>query len=199
LQLVPHAPPAHANGVQGCVSPAPHVPPPHLPASVSVPALHDPVEHVVSAPGNPAHFDRVFPSHVSLPQIGCDGSAPHFARVPCGSPTTAVHAPSDVPMSHASQMPPHAESQHTPSTQWLAASPPSAHSSSEPHGLLSAMRGEHVPPAQYALGAQSALVTHVEGQSIAVPSHAYGAHEGRPALPFVAVTHVPRALAEAHV
>src|SRR5689334_9038922 len=57
---------------------------------------------------------------------------------------TAEHTPSLPATSHASHWPPHAELQHTPSTQ-----KPEPHSDAVLHDSPACFRGTHTPPEQY--------------------------------------------------
>ena len=65
-------------------------------------------------------------------------------RDPWGAPTTGLHVPSLPAMSHASHWPPHARSQHTPSTQML-----DVHSVPVLQDAPDAFRGTQTPPEQY--------------------------------------------------
>ncbi|MBK7395276.1 MAG: hypothetical protein IPJ34_02965 [Myxococcales bacterium] len=75
----------------------------------------------------------------------------------------AEHVPTLPVASHASQAPPHAASQQTPSTQWAL-----AHSPLAEHPAPLVFLAAHTVPAQYALATQSALLAHVVAQPLLV-------------------------------
>jgi hypothetical protein len=56
-------------------------------------------------------------THVPAQAPPAHSPGEQLVRVPCGGPTTVVHAPSSPGTSHASHCAPHALSQQTPSTQ----------------------------------------------------------------------------------
>jgi hypothetical protein len=96
------------------------------------------------------------------PQVVPAPLPPHAERAPCGMPSTAVHLPTLPPTSQAWHCPPHALSQHTPSTQL-----PEPHSALDAQGVALALvqcpgavgrlhekpvpvqaASQHVPPTQ---------------------------------------------------
>jgi hypothetical protein len=127
-QLDLQAPAAHANGTHEVLVPG--VQPP-LPSQLEAPVAVSPAQlagaHAFDAPWRNAVHLLVSdaPSHASAAHTSAPPSA-HAGRAPCGSPSTGAHLPSKPGTSQAWHWPPHAASQHTPSTQLP-----------EPHSLAS--------------------------------------------------------------
>jgi hypothetical protein len=82
-------------------------------ASVATPFAQLGARHSTSAPGY-AQAAREAPSQAP-PQA--DPAPAQAARAPCGAPATGAQVPTEPGASQASHCPPHAASQHTPSTQ----------------------------------------------------------------------------------
>jgi hypothetical protein len=86
----------------------------HLGAAVSDPLAQNSTPHVVVAPGS-TQFWPFVPSQ-KPPQAPEPG---HAGRPFRGPPGTEMQVPSDPAWSHDWHCPSQAESQHTPSTQWV--------------------------------------------------------------------------------
>jgi hypothetical protein len=92
---------------------------------------------------------------------------------------TGLQEPALPGRSHASQAPPQAVSQQTPSTHW-----PLPHWFSALHAWPGVFFASQVPEALQKLpSAHCASEVHPAGQAVPVPLHTYGPQEGAPALP----------------
>jgi hypothetical protein len=121
LHDVPHAVPAHTNGVH-CIVSAGQVPlPSQFAAEVAVPSAHEAARHAVSAPASPTQATVVTPSHAAALHTFAPTAARQEGRPFRGAPLTGVHLPGAPGRLHASHWPVQTASQQTPSTQWLAA------------------------------------------------------------------------------
>jgi hypothetical protein len=184
-----HSPPTHTYGAQFVMPRSAHRPLPlQLPPFSSTDgmvALHCGAAHTRSPPGyahRPPSSHRA--PHRPLP--------PHIPRESCPAGTLVQR-----PRAHASaqlrQVPGHASSQHTPSTQY-----PDRHSPAPVQGSPSTKSPLHTPPAQLPPSVQSASVAHEVGHSASFPSHTYRPHPGRPSDPAGAVAQLPSFPPTAH-
>jgi hypothetical protein len=151
------------HGIGGGQAPVP------LHRASSVPSLELQVasRHTTSSPTNEAQMSRRVPSHTVWLHT-FDSTAAHEGRPPCGRPAIAPHVPRAVGVSHASQMPLHRVSQHTPSVQ-----NPVAQSASRAQ-VSPGFDATHRLSAHACPAAQSAVVAHVVLQAPALqlnPSH----------------------------
>ncbi len=172
--VAPHMYSPHDALVTVWQTPAPS----HVRAGVNVDTVHDWPTQVVPAS---QRRQAPAPSHVpSNPQLSVD-SCMH--SLPGSVPAvTGRHWPSAAPViaaAHALQLPVHAVSQHTPSTQL-----PLAHSEPAAHTVPLVFGATHVVPTQALPGAQSATDVH-DVLHVVVP-HAYAPHDV-----VLAVWHVP--------
>ena len=109
------------------------------------------------------------------------------AGVPGAPAASAWQTPIEPVTLHASQAPPHAELQHTPSMHcpvwhWLPAV----------HATPLARLAMQVVPLQNAVAAHWVSVVQLDPHAPVVPPHTYGAHEGAPVAPAASARQVPR-------
>jgi len=164
-ELAPHMNAPHDVSVTVWQTPAPS----QVLAGVNVDTVHDAPTQVVTAVHRrhapaPSHM----PSRPQLKVVSCVHSLP--GSVPA---VTGRHRPLAAPViapAHALQLPLHAVSQHTPSTQL-----PLAHSEPAPQTVPLVLGATHTVPIQALPGAQSLIDAHVV-LHVVVP-HAYAPHD----------------------
>ena len=108
--------------------------------------------------------------HVTAVPLHTNGA---HAGSPAYPAPAGTHEPGQA--SHTSHGRLHADSQHTPSTQY-----PDAHSLPLAHAAPLTCCATHTPPVQNACPAHSRLVAQSVGQLAPSPRHRYGAHDGSP-------------------
>jgi hypothetical protein len=89
-------------------------------------------------------------------------SLAHSGRDPCGGPVTGEQVPTRPVTSHASQAPPHAALQHTPSVQM-----PETHCVPDEHWVPLGIFGEQIPLAQKLPVEQSVLTLQLVLHAVA--------------------------------
>lgn len=179
--VVLHALAAHVYGAHWIVALPTHLPvPSQVPAEVAVDAPAQPAPHAL--PLTNAQALRVRPLQVVAAQSPGPEPALQLPWPATGLPSTGVQTPSEPPTLHASQVPPHAVLQQTPSTHR-----PDAHCVPAPQGWprlsvqVPGLLPLQVPLGQEALPQQTPSVhespdEHCDALAHGLPSPILGAH-----------------------